>query len=434
MTLSLAAEMTKGIPLDVLKNAIDKLPMSQQMAIYDDWSLWALPHQRLPEGQWRRWVLRGGRGSGKTFAAAKTVNMIARDRQKIRTGEIGIIARTHSDARFTCVEGPSGILATAPSDFRPEWSPGTGTLVWPNKVKGRIFSADKPEGMRGPNWSFIWADEVCQWPDVERTWWEVIELALRLGWARALLSTTPRPDPFLKNLEASEDTVVTHASTFDNPWLDERTKEAFKKVYAGTRRGQQELEGLILEDVNDALWSWEHIENHRVDTLPDFARIVVAIDPAVTSTESSDETGIIVFGLDYKNHGYVLEDASGTYTPNQWAKLAVSLYHRYEADRIVAETNQGGDMVEATVRAIDPRVSYSGVRATRGKTLRAEPVAALYERGMVHHAGVYEKLEKQLTTWVPGHPSPDRLDALVWASTFTQLSNEKISLPASAYL
>lgn len=426
--------MLDGMGRDEIEALVAKLSPREQAAVLDDWSLWSLPHQRMPEGEWRRWVLRAGRGSGKTHAAARTVNEVARDRSKIRTGEIGIIGRTWSDARFTCVEGVSGILATAPRDFHPEWHPGIGLLVYPNGVRGRIFSADKPESMRGPNWSFIWADEVCQWPDVDRTWWEVIELALRVGWARAILSTTPRPHPFLRKLEERDDTVVTHATTYDNPWLDDATKKAFLEVYEGTRRGRQELRGEILEDIHEALWRYESIEKFRVSDVPDLRQVVIAVDPAVTSGESSDETGIVVYGSDPRRHGYVLHDASGKYTPTAWAEKVVLLYHRYRADRIVAEVNNGGDLVEAAVRAVDDSVSYKSVRATRGKVLRAEPVSALYERGMVHHVGTYSELESQLCTWVPGHPSPDRLDALVYAATETQLSAEKIKLPASAYL
>lgn len=429
------AKMIEGLDREQLAGLVARMTPEESRAILDDWSLWALPHQRLPEGDWRRWVLRAGRGSGKTHAASRTVNEVARDRSKIKTGEIGIVARTWSDARFTCVEGVSGVLATAPTDFRPAWHPGIGLLVWPNAVRGRIFSADKPASMRGPNWAFLWADEVCQWPDVERTWWEVIELALRVGWSRCILSTTPRPHPFLRELEKRGDTVVTHATTYQNPWLDEGTKRAFVEVYEGTRRGLQELMGQILEDVHEALWRRETIERFRVTDVPELRQVVVAVDPAVTSGPESDETGIVVYGADAGRHGYLLADESGRYTPTEWAERVVRLYHLFRADRIIAEVNNGGDLVERNVRAVDDRVAFRAVRATRGKLLRAEPVSALYERGMVHHVGVYADLEEQQVTWVPGHyPSPDRLDALVYAATDVQLSGEKVTLPASAYL
>jgi len=427
------AKLIRGLDAEGVDKLVESLGEEEHLAVLDDWSLWALPYQRLPEGEWRRWLLRAGRGAGKTTAAARAVNELARDRTKIRSGEIGIIARTHTDARFTCVEGPGGILANASSTFRPLWYPGHGLLVWPNGVRGRIFSADRPEGLRGPNWSVVWADEICTWPDVKRIWWEVVELALRIGWARAIITTTPTPDPFLQELEKKKDTITTRASTFDNRFLAEAIKENYRAVYEGTRIGLQELLGEYLEDNIYALWRYDLIEETRVTSVPPLHRVVVSIDPAVTATERSDETGIIVYGIDPRNHGYVLDDSSSIYQPHEWGLKAVSLYQKYKADRVIAEVNQGGDMVEATLRAVDPTIPYASVRATRGKLLRAEPVAALYEREMVHHVGVYRKLEDQMITWVPGKPSPDRLDALVHAATYLQLPKEKPAGPIRAY-
>jgi len=287
--------------------------------------------------------------------------------------------------------------------------------------------------MRGPNFSFLWADEIAAWPDAENTWWTIIEPALRIGWARAVISTTPRPLAWLKKLEALADTIVTRATTYDNPYLAESALKSFRDHYEGTRIGKQELYGEIIEDTAGALWRFEWIEKFRVSPTaakPDFKRIVIAVDPAVTNNEDSDETGIIVYGVDYQGHGYVLEDASGKHTPTEWATRVHALYNRYHADRVVAEINQGGDMVEQVLRAVAPKIAYQSVRATRGKTIRAEPVSALYERGMVHHLGVYPQLESQLCDWVPGTTpkSPDRLDALVYASMYTQLT-EKVAGP-----
>ena len=422
---TLRATLENMSPEQITALLSDMTP-TEANSILDAWDLWAMPHQRLPKGAWRRWIIRAGRGSGKTKAAAKAINLLARDKAKIGKGEIGIIARTYKDVRYTCIEGSSGVLAEAPSDFKPAWHPGTGLLVWPNGVRGRIFSADKPEGMRGPNWSLIWGDEIATWPNLKKTWWEVIEPALRVGWARAILTTTPIPLKFLKELEAKENTVVTRATTFDNRWLAKSVKDGFREQYEGSRLGRQELYGEFVEANLQALWRYETIENTRVRRPPTLKRIVVAIDPAVTANEDSDETGIIVMGTGANNHGYVLHDASGIYTPTEWATKAIGLFHRYEGDRIVAENNQGGDMIEAVLRAVDPKIPYAGVRATRGKVLRAEPVAALYERGLVHHVGVFPKLEEQLTDWTPGQDSPDRLDALVWASTYLQLGDKPI--------
>lgn len=426
-------EMLSKLSHEETMELLGTLTAEEAMAILDDWNLWALPYQRLPPGDWRRWVLRAGRGSGKTYGAAKNINEIARDRSKIRTGEIGIIARTHADARYTCVEGPSGILATAPHDFKPEWHPGHGLLVWPNAVKGRIFSADKPESLRGPNWAVIWADEICHWFQAKKVWWEAIEPALRIGWARAIITTTPLPDGFLEELENKSDTIVSRASTFDNRWLSPEVKKAFKEHYEGSRLGEQELYGEYIDDVAGALWRSETIEKNRVEKLPQLRQVIVSIDPAVTAKEDSDMTGIVVLGRDADNHVYVLEDLTGKYEPTEWATKAVVLYHRYQADRIIAEVNQGGDLVETTLKAIDPKIPYKSVRAWRGKYLRAEPVAACYERGLVHHAGVFKELEDQMITWVPGRPSPDRIDAMVHGVTHLILSEKQVG-PLEAYL
>lgn len=426
-------EYTRG---DVEK-FIDGLEPEEASAILCDWDLWSLPYQRMPVGDWRRWIFRAGRGTGKTHTGAATTNAVARDRSKIRRGEIGLIARTHSDARNTMVEGPSGILATAPLDFRPRWEPGNGTLIWPNGVKGRIFSAEKPEQMRGPNFAWVWADEPAHWPNFEKTWEEVIELALRIGWARAMLTSTPLAGSYLKELEKKDDTVVSRASTGQNAYLSEEFRASNAKHYAGTRRGQQEVDGEYLTENERALWSPNTIEQYRLHRVPvDLKRIVVAIDPAVTAHEKSDETGIVVCGLGVDDHGYVLADRSGTYTPLQWAQMAVAAYVRFRADIIVAEVNNGGDLVESNIRVVDSKVNVKQVRATRGKVVRAEPVAALCERGMIHHVGNLPILESQLTEWDPSKKglSPDRLDALVWGFTELMLTDTDKAGPLTAYL
>jgi phage terminase large subunit-like protein len=417
-----------------LAGLLASLSVTEAQALLDYWPIWALAHQQMPPGKWRRWVMRAGRGGGKTYAGAKWVNELAEDRSKIRTGDIAIIARTYTDARQTCIEGSSGILATAKASFRPRWEPGNSLVVWPNGVRGRVLSADKPESIRGLNAAVVWGDEVCFWPDPEKTWFESIEPALRIGWARAILTTTPQPDPFLRKLEAMSDTVVTRASTFDNPHLSDEVLEALRVNFEGTRRGLQELYGEILDDDDRFLWRLDTIANNRVRNRPQLVRIVVAIDPAVTAKESSDMTGIIVAGIDADGHVYVLHDATMKGAPHEWAQQAIDLFKIYRADRIVAEINQGGDMVEATLRAIDPSVPYKSVRATRGKMLRAEPVAALYEQDRVHHVGVFAELEQQQCTWLPGKPSPDRLDALVWAVTELALEDEAKAGSILAYL
>jgi len=423
---------TEGVDVQTL---VDSMTEAEAHAILCDWDLWSLPYQQIPSGDWRRWSFRAGRGTGKTHTGARTVSEIARDRKKIRTGEIGLIGRTHADARFTMVDGPSGILAQAPLDFVPKYEPGNNTVTWPNGVRARLFSSEKPEQMRGPNFSFVWADEPDHWPDASTTWWEVIEPALRIGWARAMLTSTPLPGGLMSELEKLDDTVVTRASTFQNCFLPAKVREMFKRRYAGTRRGAQELDGDILEDNEKALWKHDVLDQYRIQRAPDLKRIVVAIDPAVTANKDSDETGIITAGIDKDGHGYVLRDSSGTYSPDAWAKTSIASYHRYQADAIVGEVNNGGDLVASNIRTVSDKVKFIEVRASRGKYVRAEPVSALYEQGKIHHVGHFPQLEKQLTEWDPSKKkSPDRLDALVWAFTELLLKDGDEAGPLSAYL
>jgi phage terminase large subunit-like protein len=399
----------------------------EAQALIDYWPIWALPHQQMPEGDWRRWNMRVGRGGGKTFAGAKWVNHIAEDRSKIRRGEIGLVAKTFNNVRYTMIEDPgSGILATAKPGFRPIWEPGNGLLTWPNGVRGRVVSADRPDTGRGLNAALFWADEIMAWPKPEEMYWEIIEPALRIGWARCIITSTPKPKKFLRDLEALPDTVVTRGSTYDNVHLQDKVKLALKQNFEGTRRGLQELYGEILEDSEAFLWDLDTIHAHRVSDTPDLKRIVVAIDPAATDGDDSDETGIVVCGIDEDGDGYVLEDCTLKGRPEEWAKKAHQMYRFYQADCICAEVNNGGQMVESVIRAVDRKVSYKSVRATRGKVMRAEPVSALYELGRVHHVGTkgLEKLEHQMTNWQPGQKSPDRMDALVWGITELMLGDE----------
>ena len=436
MAAPIIIERLRGLSQAKLAAFVSSLSADEAVAILSDWSLWSLPYQRLPPGVWRRWVFRAGRGTGKTYTGARTTNEVAKDRSKMKRGEIGLIGRTYADVRFTMVEGPSGILATAPADFRPSWEPGNGTLVWPNGVRGRAFSADKPESMRGPNWAWLWGDEPAHWPDLGKTWWEVIEPALRIGWARAMLTTTPLPASELLALEEAEGSVVSRASTFDNLYLAKEVREALRAHYAGTRIGRQELLGEYLNANENALWTPESIDDHRVKVAPlNLRRVVVAVDPAVTAHKDSDETGIVVAGVDERAHGYVLADKTLKGSPNQWGKMAVACYHRFRADAIVVEVNNGGDLVAANIRGIDPRVKIKSVHASRGKVTRAEPVSALYERGLVHHVGEHAALEDQQTSWDPmGSKSPDRIDALVWAFHELLLQDKRPAGPLRAYL
>lgn len=413
------------------------LSREEQFAMANSWDLWCLPYQRLPEGDWRRWLFRAGRGTGKTHTGARITSEIARDRKKIRRGEIGIIARTNRDARKVMVEGPSGILACAPSDFRPVWSPGSGKLTWPNGVKGYIYSADEPNQIRGANLAWAWCDEVAMWPKLKEVWMECVEPALRIGWQRCMLTTTPKRTPDLRYIEESlSGTVVTNASTYQNPFLGSATLKAFEEMYEGTRVGRMEMLGQYLDENENALWKMADIEANRVkrNHKLDLVRVVVAIDPAVTADEDSDETGMIVAGRGADGRAYVLADKSMKGSPMEWARTAVAQYKRWQASRIVAEVNNGGDMVETTIRVIDNSVAYKAVRASRGKFTRAEPIAAMYERGKVSHVGTFETLEQQLVNWDPTMSgSPDRLDALVWALHELFFGDDHVG-PLGAYL
>jgi phage terminase large subunit-like protein len=430
-------ETLKPITPAKIAALVEALETDEMMALLSDWELWSLPYQQIPPGDWRRWVFRAGRGTGKTYTGSRTTNEVAKDRSKIKRGEIALWGRTHADARFTMVEGPSGILATAPPDFRPKWEPGNGSLTWPNGIRGRILSADRPEQGRGVNAAWVWADEPAHWPDFGKTWWEVVEPGLRIGWARAMLTTTPLPASELRDLEEKPGSVVTRASTFDNAYLSKTVRDALRSHYEGTRIGRQELLGEYLAANENALWDPEMIEGYRVKKAPiDLRRVVVAVDPAVTAHKDSDETGIVVAGIDARSEGYVIADKTLKGSPHQWGKMAVACYHRFKADAIVVEVNNGGDLVESNIRGIDKRVKVKSVRASRGKVTRAEPVAALYERGLIHHVGALEALEDQMLNWDPlrTSKSPDRIDALVWAFHELLLQEKRPAGPLRAYL
>ncbi len=383
-----------------------------------DWRAIARPEQLPPDGEWLTWAVIAGRGFGKTRSGAEWV------RSMVESGEarrIALVAPTAADARDVMVEGESGLLAISPPWNTPVYEPSMRRLTWPNGAIATCYSAEEPRRLRGPQHDAAWCDELAAWQN-PRDAWDQLQFGLRLGRRpRVLVTTTPRPIALLKELLADPDCVVTRGKTSDNA---SNLAPSFVKTvvarYAGTRLGRQELDAEILEDFEGALWSRALIERTRIapSAQPAYRRVVVAIDPAVSSGEGSDETGIIVAALGDDGHGYVLDDVSGRYAPTEWATKAAALYTRWGADRIIAEVNQGGEMVEATLRMVDPNVSYRGVHASRGKITRAEPVSALYEQGRVHHVGAFPALEDQLTTYEPGgRKSPDRLDALVWAFT-----------------
>jgi phage terminase large subunit-like protein len=415
-----------------------------------DWHFWARPAQLPPDPPWTHWGIIAGRGAGKTRSAAEWVRDIA----KAMPGSIGaLVGRTAKDVRDTMVEqGPSSIINISPPDFRPVYEPTKARLSWPNGTQATLYSSQTPNDLRGPNHHWYWADEVASWIYPDDTWHNLV-LGLRAGEnPRGVFTTTPKPIKLIRQLMGKERgldgrlqpypgvKLAPRMTTYENMAnLAPSFIEQVVKKYEGTRLGRQELGGELLLDVPGALWTLELIDaaryRDRIPTPHELVRIVVAIDPAVTSDpEESNETGIICVGMDRRRplpHFYVFTDDSGVLPPYSWATRAVDRFHnvgRWDAtivgaDRVVGEVNNGGDLVEAQLRIVDKNVSYRKVHASRGKRIRAEPVAALYEQGRVHHCGTFDRLEDQMITWVPDETdeSPDRADALVWG--ITELAN-----------
>jgi phage terminase large subunit-like protein len=387
-----------------------------------DWQAWARPEQLPPAGEWTYWLIKAGRGFGKTRTGAETV------REWIQRGEryVNLIGATADDARDIMVQGESGILAICPTWERPDYKPSQRKLIWPNGAESLIFTADEPERLRGKQHSKLWADELAAWRYVDA--WDQAKFGLRLGQTpQAVITTTPRPTRIVREIMADPATVITNGSTYDNRAnLAPSFFSAVLKRYEGTRLGRQEIAGEVLDDNPGALFKRSDIDKARLLVAPELIRIVVAIDPAVTSTEGSDDTGIVAAGIDNHGHGYILHDLTLHGSPETWAKVAVDAYRQLKADRIVAEVNNGGEMIESVIRAVDRNVPVRMVRATRGKDIRAEPVAALYEQGRIHHVGQLAKLEDQMCEWDAADKSaksPDRMDALVWAITDLMLSD-----------
>jgi phage terminase large subunit-like protein len=326
------------------------------------------------------------------------------------------------------VEGESGLLAISGDSDRPNYEPSKRRLTWPNGALATLYSADEPDRLRGPQHDGAWCDELAAWRYLQEAW-DMLMMGLRLGAnPRCVVTTTPRPRAMLKALALDPHTHLTRGSTFDNlPNLAPQFADQIIGRYKNTRLGRQELEGELLEDVEGALWHRALIEDARAEHAPDLRRVVVGVDPAVTSGEESDETGIVVAGQ-LGDEWFVLADWSGIMSPDAWARRAVNAYHEFAADRIIGEVNNGGDLVETVIRTVDPNVSYEAVRASRGKAKRAEPVAALYEQGRVHHVGEFRELEDQMCSFVPqdagAQSSPDRMDALVWAVTALNNTHE----------
>lgn len=385
-----------------------------------EWKLWARAEQLPPDWGWFVWLINAGRGWGKTRTAAEWVN------ERVRSGiarRISLVGDTAADVRDTMVEGITGILACSHPSERPDYEPSKRRLTWPSGAIAICYAAESPESLRGQGCDTAWCDEPAKWKNLRKTddeggtAWSNLLLGLREGKdPRCVASTTPRRIKWLRDLKARSSTAVTGGSSYDNK--GNLSSRYFQEVIApmeGTRLGRQEIYAQDMEDVEGALWHLSALDELRRADHPPLRRIVVALDPSVTSTEESDECGIIVAGLDENDRGYVLADLSKRCSPDEWARIAVEGFHKWKADRIIGEANNGGDLIELVLRTVDPNIPYTKVHASRGKYTRAEPVAALYEQGKVSHVGGFPMLEDEMCTWTPGDKSPNRMDALVWA-------------------
>jgi len=386
-----------------------------------NWDLWGRPEQlENKEEWWSIWLVMAGRGFGKTRTGAEFI------RNNMETGlykRAGLIARTSADNRDIQVEGESGILAISSPTFMPKYEPSRRRLIWPNGAIATTYSAEEPDLLRGPQHDIIWADEVASWkyPDT----WDMAMFGLRLGKRpKAIVTTTPRPVRIIRELLKSATTIVTKGSTYDN--ASNLAPVFFEKIiakYEGTRMGKQEIYAEVLEDVPGALWTRKLIDDYRVKTYPDLIRIVVALDPATTSEDESDMTGIIAAGKSSEGEYYILLDGSVRDTPKAWCSKAIDIYKSLEADKIIGEANNGGDLIETVLRTIDTDIPYKKVHASRGKIVRAEPVSSLYEQGKVHHVGVFDDLEDEMCSYTSQtSESPNHMDAMVWA--ITELSED----------
>jgi phage terminase large subunit-like protein len=390
------------------------------------WPIWARDAQLPPQGPWALWLIMGGRGAGKTRAGAEWVRATALGHDwtgNPALSPIALIGSDYDDARRVMIEGSSGLLSIHPANERPTWHAARRVLEWPNGATAQVFSAESFEALRGPQFAAAWSDEIAKWRYAQEAF-DQLQFGLRLGPnPRQLMTTTPRATRFMRALVARDDVRVTGMASAENAsHLAPGFIEALSARYGGTRLGRQELEGLLIADRQDSLFPRALIERARVNNAPRLLRTVVAIDPPTTSHANSDACGIIVAALSAGERFYILADETVEQaTPDQWARTAIAAFHRHEADRIVVEVNQGGDMVASVLRTVDENMPLTEVRATRGKWLRAEPVAALYEQGRVHHVGALPELEDEMADFGPnglsdGH-SPDRVDALVWALT-----------------
>ena len=424
-------EYLKTVPLRMRRSTLNamepRLPDDISSRLKYHWPLWARENQLPSEDRWRIWMLLAGRGFGKTRTGAEWVRARVESGQSSR---IALVARTPQEVRDVMIQGDSGIIKVCPPWNTPTWESSKRRLTWPNGATAFAFSSYEPDQLRGPQFDAAWCDELASW-QYPRLTWDNLAFGLRLGsFPKCVVTTTPKPIELLRELTARKDVEVSTGSSYDNSDnLPPGYIDGIAARYEGTGTGLQEIYARLLKEAEGALWKREWIDDHRLEAAPedeDIYKKAVAIDPAVTfNPDRSDETGIIVAGVSddgrvpsHEKRFWVLEDASGVMTPDAWARKAVELFHKHEADFITGETNQGGALIEAVLRHAPGGefIRFKGVHAVQGKRARGQPVAAVYEQGRAHHVGEFTELEDQMCGWTPqSSDSPDRMDALVWA-------------------
>lgn len=416
--------MLASLPEADRTEIIASLTESQAEELLWDWQAWARPNQLAPSGDWQTWLVLAGRGFGKTRCGAEWIREEVTSK---RAGRIALIAETQKDLEEVMVFGDSGVASVFPPHQKPKITKKPVRIEFHTGAVAYGYNATEPDQLRGPQFDCAWGDELAKWRYARETW-DQLQFGLRLGdRPRQIITTTPRPIPILKEILQASTTVVTRGITTDNRAnLAPSFIKSIVDKYAGTRLGRQELSAEILDDVPDALWTRAALDRDRIThaKLPVLKRIVVAVDPAAKKNDMPDDgaaTGIVVAGVGEDNRGYVLDDATCRESPNGWARMAVACFDRYSGDCIVGEVNNGGDMVESTIKVVRPTAPFKAVHASRGKWTRAEPIAALYEQGRISHVGTFASLEDEMVNFGPngmvGDASPDRVDALVWAIT-----------------
>lgn len=456
MTQSMAEEVAM-LDADAQRAFFDGLSDEVRAGLLFHWAFWARPEQLPPPGNWFCWALISGRGFGKTRTGAEWIRgKVQEARARGQPIRIALVAETAADCRDVMIEGPSGILAISDPAFRPVYQPSRRQLTWPDGSYAKTYSGDAPDQLRGPQFDCAWVDELAKFTYAEESW-DNLEFGLRQGRnPQVCVTTTPRPVAIIRRLLNDPQTVVTGGSSYDNlANLAPSYIERIIRRYEGTRLGEQELHARLLDDVPGALWTYALIEMNRRSAMPEMRRIVIGVDPAARGPRRAsalrahhgrdredneaepNETGIVACGLGVDGHGYVFHDMSERLSPGAWANRVVHAYREYGCDRVVAEVNNGGDMVEHTLRTVAPNISYRDVWAARNKVARAEPIAALYEQGKIHHVGIFPALESQMLATTDqgytGSGSPDRMDAMVWALTDLMLGGASIESSPAAY-